>query len=214
MRQLGNPRVWVEMDGYDLRWPTALNQEANWQSTLLFLAQVRAAPPPPTQNHRRPAEKIEDVEITLVWWWVCPSVTATIKARLRAWPVLFLGTFAWWLLNRVKTRRIISDWVVWRTPPMFWIFCAFLLSFCMSSLTTAQILWALEAERGQPSCLPVVRFYMRLKTRPCSGHSHRITDHVHSYSILLWPQRCGRFSSFFKWLLLIWLSSNQIKLAT
>uniref|UniRef100_A0A8C9DJ59 FCH and double SH3 domains 2 n=1 Tax=Prolemur simus TaxID=1328070 RepID=A0A8C9DJ59_PROSS len=27
---------------------------------------VRAAPPPPTQNHRRLAEKIEDVEITLV----------------------------------------------------------------------------------------------------------------------------------------------------
>ncbi|XP_061057264.1 F-BAR and double SH3 domains protein 2 isoform X1 [Eubalaena glacialis] len=30
------------------------------------LRPVRAAPPPPTQNHRRPAEKIEDVEITLV----------------------------------------------------------------------------------------------------------------------------------------------------
>uniref|UniRef100_A0A673UNW4 F-BAR and double SH3 domains protein 2 n=1 Tax=Suricata suricatta TaxID=37032 RepID=A0A673UNW4_SURSU len=29
------------------------------------LRPVRAAPPPPTQNHRRPAEKIEDVEITL-----------------------------------------------------------------------------------------------------------------------------------------------------
>ncbi|XP_002708760.1 F-BAR and double SH3 domains protein 2 isoform X2 [Oryctolagus cuniculus] len=30
------------------------------------LRPVRAAPPPPTQSHRRPAEKIEDVEITLV----------------------------------------------------------------------------------------------------------------------------------------------------
>ncbi|KAG3286098.1 F-BAR and double SH3 domains protein 2 isoform X3 [Ictidomys tridecemlineatus] len=30
------------------------------------LRPVRAAPPPPTQNHRRPAEKMEDVEITLV----------------------------------------------------------------------------------------------------------------------------------------------------
>ncbi|NP_001252886.1 F-BAR and double SH3 domains protein 2 isoform X3 [Macaca nemestrina] len=30
------------------------------------LRPVRAAPPPPMQNHRRPAEKIEDVEITLV----------------------------------------------------------------------------------------------------------------------------------------------------
>ncbi|XP_005380022.1 PREDICTED: F-BAR and double SH3 domains protein 2 [Chinchilla lanigera] len=30
------------------------------------LRPVRAAPPPPTQNHRRPAEKLEDVEITLV----------------------------------------------------------------------------------------------------------------------------------------------------
>ncbi|XP_036180954.1 F-BAR and double SH3 domains protein 2 isoform X1 [Myotis myotis] len=30
------------------------------------LRPVRAAPPPPTQNHRRPAEKVEDVEITLV----------------------------------------------------------------------------------------------------------------------------------------------------
>ncbi|XP_066106597.1 F-BAR and double SH3 domains protein 2 isoform X2 [Saccopteryx bilineata] len=30
------------------------------------LRPVRAAPPPPTQNHRKPAEKIEDVEITLV----------------------------------------------------------------------------------------------------------------------------------------------------
>ncbi|XP_006885619.1 PREDICTED: FCH and double SH3 domains protein 2 isoform X3 [Elephantulus edwardii] len=30
------------------------------------LRPVRAAPPPPTQNHRRPSEKIEDVEITLV----------------------------------------------------------------------------------------------------------------------------------------------------
>ncbi|XP_020758413.1 F-BAR and double SH3 domains protein 2 isoform X4 [Odocoileus virginianus] len=30
------------------------------------LRPVRAAPPPPTQNHRRPTEKIEDVEITLV----------------------------------------------------------------------------------------------------------------------------------------------------
>ncbi|NXC28959.1 FCSD2 protein, partial [Campylorhamphus procurvoides] len=30
------------------------------------LRPVRAAPPPPTQQHRRPAEKIEDVEITLV----------------------------------------------------------------------------------------------------------------------------------------------------
>ncbi|XP_004683234.1 PREDICTED: F-BAR and double SH3 domains protein 2 isoform X2 [Condylura cristata] len=30
------------------------------------LRPVRAAPPPPTQNHRRSAEKIEDVEITLV----------------------------------------------------------------------------------------------------------------------------------------------------
>ncbi|NXK90101.1 FCSD2 protein, partial [Formicarius rufipectus] len=30
------------------------------------LRPVRAAPPPPTQPHRRPAEKIEDVEITLV----------------------------------------------------------------------------------------------------------------------------------------------------
>ncbi|XP_004641990.1 F-BAR and double SH3 domains protein 2 isoform X2 [Octodon degus] len=30
------------------------------------LRPVRAAPPPPTQNHRRPSEKMEDVEITLV----------------------------------------------------------------------------------------------------------------------------------------------------
>ncbi|XP_060032841.1 F-BAR and double SH3 domains protein 2 isoform X2 [Erinaceus europaeus] len=30
------------------------------------LRPVRAAPPPPTQNHRRPADKLEDVEITLV----------------------------------------------------------------------------------------------------------------------------------------------------
>ncbi|XP_047608607.1 F-BAR and double SH3 domains protein 2 isoform X1 [Phacochoerus africanus] len=30
------------------------------------LRPVRAAPPPPTQNHRRPAERIEDVEVTLV----------------------------------------------------------------------------------------------------------------------------------------------------
>ncbi|XP_008850951.1 F-BAR and double SH3 domains protein 2 isoform X1 [Nannospalax galili] len=30
------------------------------------LRPVRAAPPPPTQNHRRPVEKMEDVEITLV----------------------------------------------------------------------------------------------------------------------------------------------------
>ncbi|XP_004863336.1 F-BAR and double SH3 domains protein 2 isoform X3 [Heterocephalus glaber] len=30
------------------------------------LRPVRAAPPPPTQNHRRPTEKMEDVEITLV----------------------------------------------------------------------------------------------------------------------------------------------------
>ncbi|XP_062052657.1 F-BAR and double SH3 domains protein 2 isoform X2 [Lepus europaeus] len=30
------------------------------------LRPVRAAPPPPTQSHRRPAEKMEDVEITLV----------------------------------------------------------------------------------------------------------------------------------------------------
>ncbi|CAH6792711.1 Fchsd2 [Phodopus roborovskii] len=30
------------------------------------LRPVRAAPPPPTQNHRRPPEKMEDVEITLV----------------------------------------------------------------------------------------------------------------------------------------------------
>ncbi|XP_045149127.1 F-BAR and double SH3 domains protein 2 isoform X2 [Echinops telfairi] len=30
------------------------------------LRPVRAAPPPPTQNHRRPSEKVEDVEITLV----------------------------------------------------------------------------------------------------------------------------------------------------
>ncbi|KAM5247220.1 F-BAR and double SH3 domains protein 2 isoform 2-T2 [Ctenodactylus gundi] len=30
------------------------------------LRPVRAAPPPPTQNHRRPAEKMEDVEVTLV----------------------------------------------------------------------------------------------------------------------------------------------------
>ncbi|KAH0625267.1 hypothetical protein JD844_033679 [Phrynosoma platyrhinos] len=30
------------------------------------LRPVRAAPPPPTQQHRRPTEKIEDVEITLV----------------------------------------------------------------------------------------------------------------------------------------------------
>uniref|UniRef100_A0A4X2LNG0 FCH and double SH3 domains 2 n=1 Tax=Vombatus ursinus TaxID=29139 RepID=A0A4X2LNG0_VOMUR len=30
------------------------------------LRPVRAAPPPPTQSHRRPTDKMEDVEITLV----------------------------------------------------------------------------------------------------------------------------------------------------
>jgi hypothetical protein len=44
----------------------ALSQEADCQPISLPPAQVRAAPPPPTQNHRRPAEKMEDVEITLV----------------------------------------------------------------------------------------------------------------------------------------------------
>lgn len=42
------------------------------------------------------------------------SVTATIKARLGVWPVLFLGTFAWWwLLSRAKLRRILCDWLAW-----------------------------------------------------------------------------------------------------
>uniref|UniRef100_A0A4X1UX04 F-BAR and double SH3 domains protein 2 n=2 Tax=Sus scrofa TaxID=9823 RepID=A0A4X1UX04_PIG len=38
------------------------NGDAPWMREI----QVRAAPPPPTQNHRRPAERIEDVEVTLV----------------------------------------------------------------------------------------------------------------------------------------------------
>lgn len=80
--------------------------------------------------------------------------------------------------------------------PCFGYFVPFLLSFSMSSLTIAQMLRALEAARGQPSCLPAVRFYMRLKTRPRSGHSHRITDHVRSYSILLWPQDVAKILTF------------------
>uniref|UniRef100_A0A8C9BV53 F-BAR and double SH3 domains protein 2 n=1 Tax=Phocoena sinus TaxID=42100 RepID=A0A8C9BV53_PHOSS len=43
-----------------------LSASENGDTPWMREIQVRAAPPPPTQNHRRPAEKIEDVEITLV----------------------------------------------------------------------------------------------------------------------------------------------------
>lgn len=73
----------------------------------------------------------------------------------------------------------------------------FVVIFYVISPTIAQILMGPQSRGGQPSCLTVVHFYMRLKTRPYPGHSHRDTDHVHSYSILLWPQGCGKDSHLF-----------------
>lgn len=98
--------------------------------------------------------------------------------------------------NGAKTRRITCDWVAWGTPPMFWIFCAFfVVIFYVISYHSTNAAGPRSSE-GQPSCLPAVRFYMRLKTRPHPGHSHRITDHVRSYSILLWPQDVAKILLF------------------
>lgn len=75
------------------------------------------------------------------------------------------------------------------------ILCLLLLSFlCHLSYHSTNPSGPSKQRGRQPSCLTVVHFYMRLKTRPCSGHSHRDADHVHSYSILLWPRGCGKDS--------------------
>lgn len=61
---------------------------------------------------------------------------------------------------------------------------------------------------------PVVRFYMRLKTRPCSGHSHGDPpDHVRSYSILLWPQDGAEMLIFLQVAFARLIEFNQIMLA-
>lgn len=60
----------------------------------------------------------------------------------------------------------------------------------------------------------VAHFYMRLKTRPCSGHSHRDTDHVHSYSILLWHKGMAEILLFLQVAFARLIEFNQSMLAT
>lgn len=121
----------------------------------------------------------------------------------------FLGTFAWWwLFNRAKTRKIICDWVAWWTPPCFEYFVPFfVVIFYVISPTIAQIVVGPQSREGD-------------------------SPHAHQWSIFIWDSRpglvqgtvteiltmcartvyyCGhrmwqRCSSFFKWLLLVWLS--------
>lgn len=128
----------------------ALNREADWQSMWWFPAQVRAAPPPPTQNHRRPAEKIEDVEITLVWWWLCPSVTATIKARLRVWPVLFFRHLCM-MMTRTEQKQgglYVTGWPGRLLPCFEYFVPFFVVIFYVISPTTAQILEGPRSTEG------------------------------------------------------------------
>lgn len=96
-------------------------------------------------------------------------------------------------LERSKNKEdYVTGWPGGLLPRFEYFVPFFVVIFYVISPTIAQILAGPRSRGGQPSCLTVVHFYMRLKTRTHSGHGHRETDHVHSYSILLWPQGCGK----------------------
>lgn len=183
------------------------SESGSWMTILqLSPAQVRAAPPPPTQNHRRPAEKMEDVEITLVWQWVYLLLLLQSRPGLE-FGQSFLGTFAWWwLLNRTKPRRILCDWLAW--------LCLFVVIFYVISPTIAQTIAGPRCRGEQLSWLMVAHFYMRLKARPRSrAQSQNYCSCALTCTVYYCSHKAvAKISSVFKWTLLFWLSINQIML--
>lgn len=95
------------------------------------------------------------------------------------------------------------------------ILCLFLLllSFSVISPTIAQILMDPGRKEEDNSCLTEAHVYMRLKTRPIQGTVTE-ADHVHSYSILLWPQDVAEILIFLQVTFAHLIAFNQIMLAT
>lgn len=85
--------------------------------------------------------------------------------------------------------------------------------FYVISPTIAQILMDPGRKEEDNSCLTEAHVYMRLKTRPIQGTVTE-ADHVHSYSILLWPQDVAEILIFLQVTFARLIAFNQIMLAT
>lgn len=169
-----------------------LNQEADWPCDGFLLRSGQLPPPWEPPKARREDRGCGNHTGVSDGFCTCPLLLQS-RPGLEFGQSCFLGTFACMMMTQTEQKQGgLYVWrVAWLTPPhVFNIFVPFFICHFLCHLSsTAQILVGLRSrEEGQSSCLLGTHFCMRLKTRPRSGHSHRDPDHVHSYSILLWPR--------------------------